>query len=675
MVRRASMCALSLVASVAAPLWVAGPSPARPATDRGADHPATVARHGDANGDGVDDLLAGQLSQARPGQRFAVVVSGVSARAAHGKLGVLDLRHRLPIIGGFSGRLTAGQVRALVRAGARVEAVTMVHITDDGTSRDFGVNAARADRPGLTGAGVGICVVDTGVDPNHEQIAPRTVTFHDFIGTATTAYDDHGHGTHVTSIAAGDGTGGSSAATYLGVAPAANLYAAKVLDASGSGPNDGVLAGLQWCAGQAGVRVISMSLGDDAITPNGQDVMSQAVNTAVTTNGKVVVVAAGNSGDLPGTINVPGDAAQAITVGAVSDYSNPVGTDRHDDGIWLAPFSSRGPTADGRVKPDISSPGVSVTAAQAGTGSGYVTFDGTSMATPFVAGAVVLALQAAPAATPAQVKAAVQSSALDVGAAGVDNEYGAGYLDVRALVDTLAGTATARHTDFPVHEVVTGTVPFAGSTDIPISVPADGVGVPLGITVVIDGQPKCYYGCLIVEWSPDLDIQLLNPGGAVVASSRCALDGLACIYGRQETIGYRPTAAGTYTLHVWADTGNNNGGGLGGTFRADISRGPVGTAVPPPPPVNHPPVANAGPDKTYVVRGKKTTATFSLSGSLSSDPDGDPLAYVWQLGGVTVGTAATVSQTRGVGIYTYSLTVSDGRGGSATDTVVITVRR
>jgi serine protease AprX len=606
--------------------------------------------------------------------RQAVIVTGLDVRGAHAAVGDFGVRHRLPLIHGFSATLSAGQIRSLEhRPGVRVEPVTTVHVSDDGTSRDFGVNAARLDRPSLTGAGIGICVVDTGVDPNHEQIAPRTVTFHDFVGTSTTPYDDHGHGTHVSSIAAGDGTGGSSAATFAGVAPGASLYAAKVLDASGNGPNDQVVAGVQWCSAQPGVRVISMSLGDPEVVPDGLDALSQAVNAAAAA-GDVVVVAAGNSGDLPGTINSPGAASGAVTVGAVSDYSNPVGTDRHDDGIYLAGFSSRGPTTDGRTKPDIAAPGVSVRAAQAGTASGYVTFSGTSMATPFVAGAVALGLQAAPAATPVQVKTALAQSALDVGAAGADNEYGAGYIDVRAFVDVLTSTATARHTAFPVHQVATGSVPNNGSTNVPIVIPSDGVGVPLAVTLVINGQPKCYYGCLIIEWSPDLDMQLLNPGGAVVADSRCALDGIECVTGRQETIGYQPTIAGTYTLHVWADTGSNNGG-LGGTFRADISHGPVGTTAPPPPPVNTAPVANAGPDKTYVVRGKKTTASFSLDGSLSSDADGDPLTYGWTLGGVTVGSTAKVSQTKGIGTYTYLLTVSDGRGGTSSDSVVVTVRR
>ena len=109
-----------------------------------------------------------------------------------------------------------------------------VSVTDTATDRDFGAQLAR-QTPGVTGAGVGICVVDTGVDPAHEQIAPRSVTFHDFIGTRTTAYDDHGHGTHVTSIAAGDGDRRPAAPRRRpGVAPGATLYAAKVLDASGS---------------------------------------------------------------------------------------------------------------------------------------------------------------------------------------------------------------------------------------------------------------------------------------------------------------------------------------------------------------------------------------------------------------------------------------------------------
>ena len=178
--------------------------------------------------------------------------------------------------------MTAGQARALARTPGvrRVEKVGTKHVLDDGTNRDFGATAVPVDHPGVDGSGVGLCVVDTGVDATHEQIAPRSVTFFDAVGTGTTAYDDHGHGTHVMSIAAGDGVGGTQAATFKGVAPAASLYAAKVLDATGYGEDDQVIAGIQWCAAQPGVSVISMSLGD-TIGGNGTDAVSQAVNARV----------------------------------------------------------------------------------------------------------------------------------------------------------------------------------------------------------------------------------------------------------------------------------------------------------------------------------------------------------------------------------------------------------
>jgi serine protease AprX len=628
--------------------------------------------HGDRDGNHVDDLFQHRLASARGDARVSVIVTGFGPAVAARAVGRFDLRHRLPLIGGFSATMTAGQARALSRLPGlrRIEPVTQVHMVDDGTNHDFGASAAAVDHPGITGAGVGLCVVDTGVDPNHEQIAPRTVTFHDFVNGRTTPYDDQGHGTHVTSIAAGDGVGGSSAATFRGVAPGASLYAAKVLDSSGTGPNDVVVAGVQWCASQPGVGVISMSLGDTA-GGDGTDATSQAVNAAVAA-GDVVVVAAGNSGDLPGTINAPGTAVGAITVGAVSDYSSPAGTDRHDDGIWLAAFSSRGPTVDGRVKPDISAPGMTVRAAQAGTVSGYITHSGTSMATPYVAGAALLARQAAPAAGPAQIRAALLSTAVDVGATGTDNEYGAGLVDVRALVSSLAGDSPLLTTAFPQHWRTVLSVPNNGAVNVPIVVPADGVGVPIAVTATIVGNEVCYYGCLYVEWSPDLDMQLLSPSGTSLTTSTCALSGLSCVTGRQETIGLTPTSAGTYTLRVYAFSGSPNNG-LGGTVSLDVSQGPVGSTSPPPPPPNQAPVANAGPDQSVQVNRKTGLGSFTLDGRGSSDSDGTITSYVWRLNGSTVGSGPTLSLQRAAGVYAFTLTVTDNGGLSASDSVTITV--
>ncbi len=666
---RLTTAAVLALSTLPASVAVAAPDPVRlPA--------ASVAAPGDRDHDHVSDDLEARLAAAAAGDRVDVIVTGVPAAAARRHVGSLSRVRALPIVDGFAARVTAGQARALARTPGvrRVEADGVMHALDDATDRDFGAAQARSDTPGLDGSGVGLCVVDTGVDPAHEQVAPRTVTFADFVNGRTTAYDDQGHGTHVAAIAAGDGTGGASAATFRGVAPAASLYAAKVLDSTGTGSDSQVIAGIQWCAAQPGVDVITMSLGDTA-GGDGTDASSVAVDNAVA-SGIVVVVAAGNSGDIPRTINYPGTARGAITVGAVSDWSAPTGTARHDDGIWLAGFSSRGPTTDGRTKPDIAAPGVTVTSAQAGTASSYVTLSGTSMATPYVAGAVVLGLEAKPSATPAQVRTALTGSAVDVGATGTDNEWGAGIVDVRAFVDTLTGAATVRRTPMPAHSRVTGTVPTNGSTSIPVVVPTSGVGVPLAATMTSAGSISCvpFFGCLLSEWSPDLDLELRSPSGTVLASSRCTLEGLSCAYGRQETIGYTPTVAGTYTLRAYADTGQINQG-KGGAFAIDLSQGPVAGAVTPPP-ANRAPIANAGPDRTYKRAKQTNLATFTLDGSASSDPDGQALTYAWRnAAGTLVGSAARVTLSRAVGSYPFTLTVTDPGGLSSSDSVTITVTR
>ncbi|GAA1929519.1 S8 family serine peptidase [Nocardioides marmoribigeumensis] len=623
---------------------------------------------GDRDHDHVSDDLQGRLARAAAGDRLDLIVTGLGAARAQRAVGRVDRVRPLPIVGGFAARMTAGQARALARTPGvrRVEADGVMHALDDGTDRDFGASLARSDTPGLDGSGVRLCVVDTGIDPQHEQVAPRTVTFKDFVGTRTSAYDDHGHGTHVAGIAAGDGVGGAGAATFRGVAPGATLYAAKVLDSSGSGSDSQVIAGIQWCVAQ-GVDVITMSLGDTA-GGDGTDASSVAVDNAVAA-GVVVVVAAGNSGDAPRTINYPGTARGAITVGAVSDWSSPPGTARHDDGTWLAAFSSRGPTTDGRHKPDLAGPGVTVTSAAAGTVSSYSTKSGTSMATPYVAGAVVLGLQAVPAATPAQVRTALESSALDVGVPGKDDEWGAGLVDVRAFVGTLRGDATVLRTPMPAQQHVATTIPTNGSVSVPVVVPTDGVGVPIGVTMTSSGSLVCdpLFGCAITSWSPDNNLELRSPAGTVVARSTCTSSGLSCATGRQETIGWTPTAAGTYTLRAY---------GKGGAVTLDVSQGPVGSTVSPPPPsTNQPPVAVAGPDRSYKRAKRTNQATFTLDGSLSSDPEGKPLTYSWKLGSTVVGSTAQVTLSRPVGTYTYTLTVQDVGGLTSSDSVTITVTR
>ena len=270
------------------------------------------------------------------------------------------------------------------------------------------------------GAGVRVAVVDTGIDPDHPDLAGRIAATKSFAGGS--ADDGNGHGTHVAGTIAGDGT--ASEGRYVGMAPEALIYAAKVLRDDGSGSMSDVMAGVEWAVDQ-GVQVINLSLGSDE-SSDGSDPLSELCDAAMAA-GVVVCVAAGNAGPGAGTVGSPASARQVITIGATTDA----------DGI--ASFSSRGPTKDGRTKPDVCFPGVDIVACRAsgtrmGTpvGDHYTQASGTSMATPHAAGVAALLLEAAPALTPAEVKARFQAAAVDLGLDA--NTQGAGRVDAYAAL-------------------------------------------------------------------------------------------------------------------------------------------------------------------------------------------------------------------------------------------------
>jgi len=573
--------ALSLSAS---PLTAAGAAP--PSSEPGKEH----ARLADVDSDRVDDVLERRLQKADRGSRHAVVVAtdgSLSLAGAHRVAGSFPVSRRLGIIDGFAGRLTRGQIRRLASTPGvvRIDHDAVVRVTMDAARSDYGVVAAR-EAFGLTGAGVNVCILDTGVDPAHEQLDSKSIVWSDFVAGAATPYDDHGHGTHVASIAVGDGVGGPQASRFQGVAPEAGLWAGKVLDGQGSGSESGIVAGIQWCATDPAVDVISMSLGS-AFPSDGSDALSLAANAAVA-DGKVVVVAAGNSGDGPDSIAAPGAAADAITVGAASEWSAAPGAENHSDGVYLAYFSSRGgETFAGDMKPDIVAPGVTIDAANANTGNGYIVHSGTSMATPFAAGSIALALQAAPAWSSDDVQTALEATAADLGPTGKDPDWGAGLIDVLAL--TAAAKGEVGETSFPAHVHVSGVVPDGVGWTYPFDVSAADLGVPIAASIVLDGECQFFFpgfGCLDSQWSPDLDAELLDPGGVRIAFSQC-MDGEECGFGRQETLHAMPTVAGTYEIHVYAYLGAPNDG-LGGGFELDLSTGPAGDGPPPPPPLPPP---------------------------------------------------------------------------------------
>jgi serine protease AprX len=290
----------------------------------------------------------------------------------------------------------------------------------------------------LSGKGITIAVIDTGIYA-HKDLAGRIKAFKDLTSNKSASYDDNGHGTHCAGDAAGNGS--VSNGKYKGLAPQADLVGVKVLNRAGSGSLSTVMAGVQWCIDNKdryNIKIITMSLGSSAAVSAGEDPMVSIVEKAWD-QGIVVVVAAGNEGPDEKTISSPGISPKVITVGAMDDKNT---IDRVGDNV--ASFSSRGPTIDGLIKPDILSPGVNIISLRSPNSyldklnkanrvsNDYFTLSGTSMATPICAGVVALILQADPTLTPDQVKQRLLESAEDWNLAS--NVQGKGYIDAEKAI-------------------------------------------------------------------------------------------------------------------------------------------------------------------------------------------------------------------------------------------------
>jgi uncharacterized repeat protein (TIGR01451 family) len=317
---------------------------------------------------------------------------------------------------------------------------------------------------GLTGTGIRIAVLDTGLDTTHPDLDDRdfrrwsslvspakVVDARSFVGGGCVplagANDGHGHGTHVAGIATGTGEGtplASDDGRYAGIAPDAELAVGKVFTDTGVGLNSDLLAAMEWAATPAGsspcsvgAQVVNMSLGSESRpgrlnTGSDVDLVSQMLNRLAVRYGTLFVAAAGNSGPFIGSVlEAPGAAAQALSVGAsAKDYDlnhddtlsgdtcagyrhPPSATNDCSAGVGTQPpslsaFSSRGPSGDVWLRPDVTAPGYNIVSAQAATGVAlaqndlnrgtrgdplYATATGTSMATPATAGTAALLLQ------------------------------------------------------------------------------------------------------------------------------------------------------------------------------------------------------------------------------------------------------------------------------------------
>jgi serine protease AprX len=319
-----------------------------------------------------------------------------------------------------------------------------MNVMDDLTNGATGVSSAW--NAGYNGAGIGVAVIDSGINDSHPDLknsnetASRVVYHQDFTGTPNTnsaggKYDLYGHGTHVAGIIGGNGY--LSGGQYEGVAPGVTLIDLRALDLNGVGTDSTVIAAIQEAIALQStynIRVINLSLGRGIAVSYTQDPLCQAVESAWKA-GIVVVVAAGNFGRFSvdgsngfGTITAPGNDPYVLTVGATKSNGSASASAE-----TLASYSSKGPTTyDHIAKPDIVAPGndvVSLAApgatleaafpAELVTGNDgdndYFTLSGTSMATPAVVGAVALMLQEQSTLTPDQVKARLMVSAYKIG--------------------------------------------------------------------------------------------------------------------------------------------------------------------------------------------------------------------------------------------------------------------
>ncbi len=295
---------------------------------------------------------------------------------------------------------------------------------------------------GYDGTGIVIAHMDTGVDPNHPALSGKWLGspyWYDAVAGQSSPYDDQGHGTHTMgTILGGDGLGPFT--DDIGVAPGAKYVSCKIFDYQGytylSWIHNGFQAIADWKAQGVNIVASSNSWGSTEVTNTEfwQDVINWR-NLDI-----VPVFAAGNNGPNAGTINTPGSFPTAIAVGATNSSNN------------VASFSCRGPAPNQNpwnntsywprsdwnfIKPNISAPGVSVRSAL--PGGSYASWDGTSMATPHVAGAIAILKQRNPNLTFEQIYNLLLDHAQQPsqGAPYPNNNYGWGILDIyQALLAT-----------------------------------------------------------------------------------------------------------------------------------------------------------------------------------------------------------------------------------------------
>ena len=511
-----------------------------------------------------------------------------------------EIEHVFTIVPGMSAEIPESAIFGLSKNPhiLSIEPNLEVHAIgefDSEYANTWGVDRIGADDvvySGNTGAGVKVAVLDSGINYNHPDLSANYAGGYDFVNGDSNPMDDNGHGTHVAGTIAAVANG----AGVIGVAPDVEIYALKVLGSDGSGNFGYVIAALQWCVDN-GIKVTNASLGSSGDPGS----LVEDAYIAADAAGIINISSAGNEGKRNGRGDNVGYPAAYPSVVAVA------ATDINDN---RASFSSTGPDVE------IAAPGVDILSTYQ---DGYAYGDGTSMASPHVAGVAALMIKAGYT-TPDSIRAAMQATAIDLGAPGHDTWYGYGLIDAFAAVG--------------------GTPPANQAPVVMITSPADGSSFAEGTEITFTGTA-----------GDDND-------GDLSGSISWSADGIPLGTGASVTA---ILDVGTHTITAEATDSESLTGSDSITVTIET------TTVNEIPTVN---ITSPADGNTY-----EDGTVITFTGTANDTEDGDLSSSISWTSSIdlNIGSGASFSTVLSAGTHTITATATDSEGAAASDSITVTV--